>query len=132
MVKVASWNIRGLNLVSKRKEVKRLIIENGLDVCSIVKTKVCSGKLKAICDEVFGNWSWVSNNSVCEGRTRIIMGWDPGKVKIIFSGFYEQVVHSQIYHIKSKRISIVPFCMMLMMLLEGGCYGSISKGIKDW
>ncbi|KAJ9535399.1 hypothetical protein OSB04_un001489 [Centaurea solstitialis] len=103
MVKVGVWNVRGLNMVSKRREVKRLIVDNGLEVCSVVETKVCRPRLKPICDEIFGNWSWVSNNSVCEGRTRIIIGWDSSKINLDVVAIFPQVIHVHICEIDSKR-----------------------------
>ncbi|KAJ9535362.1 hypothetical protein OSB04_un001524 [Centaurea solstitialis] len=103
MVKIAIWNVRGLNMVSRRNEVKRLIFENGLEVCSLVETKVCGPRLRAICEEIFGNWLWVSNNSVCNGRTRVIVGWDPNKINLDVAAVFSQVVHTHILHIESKR-----------------------------
>ncbi|KAJ9535294.1 hypothetical protein OSB04_un001606 [Centaurea solstitialis] len=103
MVKFAIWNIRGLNLASKRKEVKRIICENGLCMCAIVETKVCKGNLRKFCKDIFGNWDWVSNNSVCVGRTRIIVGWDSNKVKMEFFDFSNQVIHGRFFHIDSKK-----------------------------
>ncbi|KAJ9535522.1 hypothetical protein OSB04_un001343 [Centaurea solstitialis] len=93
----------GLNLASKRKEVKRLIGENGLCLFALVETKVIKGNLRKFCREIFGNWGWVSNNSVCEGRTRIIVGWDPNIVKLEFFEFFEQVIHGRFLHISSNK-----------------------------
>ncbi|KAJ9535832.1 hypothetical protein OSB04_un001013 [Centaurea solstitialis] len=46
---------------------------------------------------------WVSNNSVCDGRTRIIIGWDPNKIILDVAAVFSQVVHAHIFHIESKR-----------------------------
>ncbi|KAJ9535293.1 hypothetical protein OSB04_un001605 [Centaurea solstitialis] len=110
MVKIALWNIRGLNLASKRKEVKNLIVENGLCMCAVVETKVCKRNLRKFCKEMFGNWSWVSNNAVCLGRTRILIGWDPNVVKLEVFEVFEQVIHGCFYHVGSNRRI---FCSMV-------------------
>ncbi|XP_071739660.1 uncharacterized protein [Rutidosis leptorrhynchoides] len=35
----------------------------------------------------------ISNNSVCRGGTRIIVGWDPGEVQVICVNMTDQVIH---------------------------------------
>ncbi|KAJ9561158.1 hypothetical protein OSB04_006318 [Centaurea solstitialis] len=78
-------------------------MENKLDVCAIIETKVCESKLKGVCDEIFGNWGWITNISACEGRARIIVGWNLATVKMEFSAFFGQVVHGSILHFDSMK-----------------------------
>ncbi|KAJ9535280.1 hypothetical protein OSB04_un001622 [Centaurea solstitialis] len=101
--RVAIWNIRGLNVASKRKEVRHLISVQRLDVCVVVETKVCRNKLPGVCSDLFGSWEWTSNNGVCRGRTRIIVGWNPNVVKIEAFEFFDQVIHCRLFHLDSGR-----------------------------
>ncbi|GKB68694.1 zinc knuckle CX2CX4HX4C containing protein [Tanacetum coccineum] len=41
MIKVASWNIRGLNFSPKQSEVRHVISENNLSVCAILESPWC-------------------------------------------------------------------------------------------
>ncbi|KAJ9560832.1 hypothetical protein OSB04_005992 [Centaurea solstitialis] len=110
MFKVAIWNIRGLNVASKRNEVRHLISVQRLDVCVVVETKVCRNKLAGVCGDLFGSWEWASNNGVCRGRTRIIVGWNPNVVKIEAFEFFDQVIHCRLFHLvmgKSFHCSFV-------------------------
>ncbi|KAJ9553884.1 LOW QUALITY PROTEIN: hypothetical protein OSB04_017929 [Centaurea solstitialis] len=88
---IALWNIRGLNLASRRKKVKRLIIENGLCMCTIVETKVCKGKLRKFCKEIFGSWNW-------------------SQIMRFVLEFFDQVIHGRFYHVESKK---KVFCSMV-------------------
>nr|XP_043619929.1 uncharacterized protein LOC122591749 [Erigeron canadensis] len=52
MIKVASWNIRGLNKAPKQKEVHQVMFENKLDVCAILESHVSSLSVDKICAKV--------------------------------------------------------------------------------
>ncbi|PWA90456.1 heat shock protein 70 [Artemisia annua] len=56
-----TWNIRSMNKLKKQKEVRRMIVEDSIQVCAILETHVKPHKLPKVCDSAFGSWSWVSN-----------------------------------------------------------------------
>ncbi|XP_071704187.1 uncharacterized protein [Rutidosis leptorrhynchoides] len=70
----------------------------GLNVLN--ESHVVIGKLNGICNSVFPSWIWSSNNSVCARGTRIIIGWDPGEVQIMFIAMSDQAVHC---HVRTTR-----------------------------
>lgn len=40
MFSIASWNIRGLNRLTKQNEVREVVRENGLSMCAILESHV--------------------------------------------------------------------------------------------
>ncbi|KAL8502931.1 hypothetical protein ACS0TY_021887 [Phlomoides rotata] len=61
-MKVMSFNIRGLGKKIKRKEFKRMIMSNGMDMCCIQETKMV--KL----DNKLGKELWSDNDFEWAGR----------------------------------------------------------------
>ncbi|GJS97584.1 hypothetical protein Tco_0804552 [Tanacetum coccineum] len=45
----------------KQKEVKKLIQEEGLQLCAILETHVKYKNIKKTCETVFGNWEYITN-----------------------------------------------------------------------
>lgn len=79
-IKVTSWNIRGLSTSDKQKEVKKIIIEEKLQLCAILETHIKYSKVKRIGDKVFGNWDYVTNAEDNNKGCRIMVGWDQNKM----------------------------------------------------
>ncbi|GJY18408.1 RNA-directed DNA polymerase, eukaryota, reverse transcriptase zinc-binding domain protein [Tanacetum coccineum] len=87
---IASWNIRGMNRTPKQKEVCQVITDNYLNVCAVLEYHVDIGKLERICTKVCVKWKWVSNASVCQKGSRIILGWNDDIVDLIVLSFSSQ------------------------------------------
>ena len=75
-IKIAAWNIRGMTDTSKQDEIKLLISENRLHMCAAIETRLIKKAVNACCDNVFGNWNWVSNSVDSNRGCRIAVGWD--------------------------------------------------------
>ncbi|PWA62461.1 RNA-directed DNA polymerase, eukaryota, Reverse transcriptase zinc-binding domain protein [Artemisia annua] len=73
-LKIASWNIRGIGTKDKQSEIQKLILENNLNICSVLETNAKSKELDKICSKVFNNWSWVTNVTKCRKDCRIVVG----------------------------------------------------------
>ena len=93
MCSIGCWNIRGLNLSPKQKEIRNLIKENKLSVMAVLESKVQDGKLKKITESVFGNWNWISNKDFGRNTTRILVGWNPGDIRVFPIDMNDQVIH---------------------------------------
>lgn len=96
MLKFASWNVRGLNDLSKQDEVVKFISKNNISLCAIIKTRIRSFKVAKICNKVFFRWEWLTNMDSCVGGTRIIVGWDPGVVMVSIINQTDQVVNCKV------------------------------------
>lgn len=123
MFSISSWNFRGLNRFSKQQEVQEVMHANEINVCAILKTHIVEINLKRICDSVFQNWDWVSNNSKCQGATRIIVGWDPGIVDLMILSYTDQVIHCQLKIIAKTKVYIVLSFMLVILLIIDATFG---------
>ena len=73
MIKLGSWNIRGLNSPHKQQEVKKLIRDNNLDVVCLLETKVRRNNLSSIKNNCFFNWDYLHNCPDGGGVARVIV-----------------------------------------------------------
>ncbi|KAJ9561655.1 hypothetical protein OSB04_006815 [Centaurea solstitialis] len=96
MVKILTWNIRGLNTALKQNEVRDLIKEKGVNICAILETHVRGDGLGNVCTRVFGRWQWVSNYVHSDSGTRIIIGWDEALFDLMVFDMSDQYVNCQI------------------------------------
>ncbi|GJS50125.1 hypothetical protein Tco_0600246 [Tanacetum coccineum] len=55
------WNEEMKSYSDKQKEVKKLIQEEGLQLCAILETHVKYKNIKKTCETVFGNWEYITN-----------------------------------------------------------------------
>nr|KAJ0215137.1 hypothetical protein LSAT_V11C300156770 [Lactuca sativa] len=83
MMNIGCWNVRGSNLRPKQEEIKNVIRSNKLSLFAILESQLRFNKLQTTCNNVFGNWMWISNQDMSPKGTRIIIGWDPDEVVVI-------------------------------------------------
>lgn len=63
MIKIGTWNIRGLNNPLKQKEVRSVIFANKFSLMGVVETKVQDTNLQTTMDLCFPkDWKAVHNN----------------------------------------------------------------------
>ncbi|XP_021979576.1 uncharacterized protein LOC110875680 [Helianthus annuus] len=101
MGSIGVWNVRGLNLPLKKREVRQLVSENRLQVCAVLESHVNVTNLARVCKGVFRSWDWTSNGSCCSRGTRIIVGWNKDMVDLMVISQSDQVLHVQV-HLKSE------------------------------
>ncbi|GKD52481.1 RNA-directed DNA polymerase, eukaryota, reverse transcriptase zinc-binding domain protein [Tanacetum coccineum] len=78
---MAVWNIRGMSTSDKQKEVRKLIKEERLQLCGIIETHVKYQNILKIREKVFRNWEFVSNGEDNNRVCRIMVGWNPNKLR---------------------------------------------------
>lgn len=83
MLSLDSWNIGGLNQVPNKGRLKR--VRNNLRGYAILESHVDALNLKKIYDNVFGNWKLSSNQRPCITGMRIVLGWNPNTVLLLFT-----------------------------------------------
>ncbi|KAJ9557074.1 hypothetical protein OSB04_011688 [Centaurea solstitialis] len=57
------------------------------------QTHVKADNLASICEYVFGSWKWVSNSSVSDLGTRILIAWDEDTVDVMVIDTHAQYIH---------------------------------------
>ncbi|KAJ9566646.1 LOW QUALITY PROTEIN: hypothetical protein OSB04_002612 [Centaurea solstitialis] len=81
--KGACWNIRGLNAPEKQREVKSFLRLNDINLFAVLESHLSSDSLGSVVNNVFGRWSWVSNQNVSLHGTRIILAWNSSLMDVM-------------------------------------------------
>ncbi|GJX49273.1 RNA-directed DNA polymerase, eukaryota, reverse transcriptase zinc-binding domain protein [Tanacetum coccineum] len=87
---LAAWNIRGLGNLTKQNEVRNLIRNERLNICSVLETHMKNDIIGKVCMNVFGSWFWQNNVSLSRKGCRIVVGWDASNVKCTLINATEQ------------------------------------------
>ncbi|GJW02174.1 RNA-directed DNA polymerase, eukaryota, reverse transcriptase zinc-binding domain protein [Tanacetum coccineum] len=69
------------NASDKQKEVKKLILEEGLQACAIIETHVKHKNIKKTCENVYGNWEYTTNSEDNNKGCRIMLGWNENVIQ---------------------------------------------------
>ncbi|HET7285362.1 MAG TPA: hypothetical protein VFI70_11815 [Nitrososphaeraceae archaeon] len=99
-----------MNQPPKQKEVQQVLIDNHLSICAILESHVSEVMLNKVCGRVFRNWRWASNMVMCVKSPRIIIGWNPDIVDLMFLAQSDQVIHTQVF-LKADNKSV--FCSFI-------------------
>ena len=93
LVKIGAWNIRGLSKTKRQDEVKALIREEKFSMCAIVETRLRKIFVKPVGENIFGNWSWVSNIENCRSICTIMVGWDNNNIGSNLISTFDQLLN---------------------------------------
>ncbi|GJY44922.1 RNA-directed DNA polymerase, eukaryota, reverse transcriptase zinc-binding domain protein [Tanacetum coccineum] len=74
--------VKGLSTSEKHDEIVKLIQEEKLQICVVLKTHLKSKKIGKVCDIIFGRWKWFTNMSYCNKGCRIMVGWNDDVINI--------------------------------------------------
>ena len=77
-MKIACWDIQGLNDPVKQKEIAKIINSRNLHIMGIVKTKVTLRNFENIFANALPSWESIHNTT----NNRIWFCWDPHGVQI--------------------------------------------------
>ncbi|XP_077237378.1 uncharacterized protein LOC143879071 [Tasmannia lanceolata] len=102
MIKIGSWNTRGLCSTSKREAAKNLISSEKLHVICLLETKARPNFFKEYIDTICPNWNHCANYAhVAKGR--IWVSWNPSTISFTLMGDSDQYIHGTITHLQSKE-----------------------------
>ncbi|KAJ9536675.1 LOW QUALITY PROTEIN: hypothetical protein OSB04_un000148 [Centaurea solstitialis] len=96
MIHAACWNIRGLNAPEKQREVKSFLRVHSVSLFAVLESHLSSLSLGSVVSNVFGHWSWVSNQNVSLHDTRIILAWDSAYMDVMVLESHAQFMHCEI------------------------------------
>jgi hypothetical protein len=80
-MKIVTWNIRGLNDLSKQREIRSLVKRLHIHLFCLIETKVKSDKSVKIQGDIFPGWGFISNYEY-HHLGRIWVCWDPNVLKV--------------------------------------------------
>lgn len=90
-MKIVTWNIKGLNDLSKQREIRSLVKGLKLQVICIIDTRVKSGKVDRIKETILLGWGFVSNYEF-HHLGRIWVCWNIPEVKVGMISKSEHVI----------------------------------------
>ncbi|GKA28479.1 sodium/hydrogen exchanger 6, partial [Tanacetum coccineum] len=79
-----------------QKEVREVVNENNLSVCTILESHVDVAAVYDTCKKVCSRWKLTSNRSLCSKGSRIILGWNDDLVDVMIMAQTNQVMHVQV------------------------------------
>ncbi|XP_022846184.1 uncharacterized protein LOC111368907 [Olea europaea var. sylvestris] len=91
-MKIGAWNIRGLNRPLKQNGVRHFMKQHDVDVMGILETKLGELKLNRVMRNKFNGLMQV-NNFLTHKAGRILILWNPSKVKLEVLETASQVIH---------------------------------------
>ncbi|KAL0283712.1 UNVERIFIED_CONTAM: hypothetical protein Sangu_2871500 [Sesamum angustifolium] len=68
MIKVAAWNVRGLNGIDLQRVVEHLVRENSIQFISLIETRVNVANVQRVCSKFLTYWSWFYDYNGPAGR----------------------------------------------------------------
>ncbi|KAJ9557121.1 hypothetical protein OSB04_011735 [Centaurea solstitialis] len=87
---------KGLNAPEKQREVKSFLRLHSISLFAILESHLSSQSLASVVSNVFGRWSWVSNQNVSLHGTRIILAWDSAYMDVMVLESHAQFLHCEI------------------------------------
>lgn len=103
MLKIGTWNIRGLNNPLKQKEVRSVISANKFSLMDVVETKVRDVNLQATINLCFPR-DWKAIHNFNSGPVaRIILGWDSSIFQLLVVFQSEQIIVVDVLVLEDKR-----------------------------
>ncbi|GJU37562.1 RNA-directed DNA polymerase, eukaryota, reverse transcriptase zinc-binding domain protein [Tanacetum coccineum] len=103
VVKVASWNVKGICNTLRQGEVNALIKDNNISFFGIIETQLRKKFVNKVCNEVFGVWEWVINFVDSAKGCRIVVGWDPLVISAKLLSQDNQAMHFLVNSFRDNR-----------------------------
>lgn len=107
-MKIASWNVRGLNLPLKQNGVCHFIHKNQIDILAVLETKCSIGTIQRFVNNKLFGWEFCENFDLAKGG-RIAVLWNPAKVEFHILQKHPQVLHCKLKCKVSSFLSTVSF-----------------------
>ena len=92
MIKLASWNVRGLNDPSKHSEVRHLVRSQNLSCIALLETKIKECNKEFFQSSLFKDWQCV-NFYEGDGSGRIWIWWNPRFLLVNVVSMHDQIIN---------------------------------------
>ncbi|XP_059284882.1 uncharacterized protein LOC132038189 [Lycium ferocissimum] len=105
---ISSWNIRGLNLPFKQKELKAFMLKNKVSLMAVLETRVKENKVAKVTQTLGVDWQLGFNyNYATNGR--IWVGWKPAHLDLTILHTTSQVIHCYVEDKDTSFASYITF-----------------------
>ncbi|KAL0305368.1 UNVERIFIED_CONTAM: hypothetical protein Scaly_2987400 [Sesamum calycinum] len=93
MIKVAAWNVRGLNGIDHQRAVENLVREHGIQFLGLIETRVNVANVQRIRSKFLTSWSWFEDYNGPAGR--IWIAWCNLEIDVDILWVDNQIIHCQ-------------------------------------
>ena len=107
-MKLASWNIRGVNEPHKQREVRSLIGRQRLSMLGLNETRVQHSKHQDIIHSICPTWRYITNYGY-HSNGRIWVMWDPSVLDVIPLFCSDQIIYVQAIDVQNQVSMLVCF-----------------------
>ncbi|KAL0282163.1 UNVERIFIED_CONTAM: hypothetical protein Sradi_7269500 [Sesamum radiatum] len=94
MIKIAAWNVRGLNSVGHQEAVGQLAREHGIQFLGLIETRVGQVNVMRTRGHLLRNWSWFDDYTGPGGR--IWIAWNSLEVGVEVLRVETQFIHCKV------------------------------------
>lgn len=108
MIKIASWNIRGLNNPSKQEDVKIFLKTSNVGLVAFLETKVSLPNLAEVVHRKCLGWDW-THNAETNKRGRLLICWKPIHYQFQALHRTNQLIHGEVTQLVTKKRFYITF-----------------------
>ncbi|KAH0761484.1 hypothetical protein KY290_017557 [Solanum tuberosum] len=105
LMKLVTWNIRGLNKLHKQKELKLFVEENNVSIIEILEHKIKENTTHGIVKKIVPGWKYEANYEY-SNKGRIWLLWNPQLIECVILSKYEQYIQGRL-KLKCKNLTIL-------------------------
>ncbi|XP_073149127.1 uncharacterized protein [Henckelia pumila] len=107
-MKIACWNVRGLNKPLKQKNAQGVLKKHNLSILGLLEVKIKPNLLDRMMDTKFPGMPFLHNFHVCP-NSRILIMWDSKMVHLDLLEMTYQFIHVTISCLLTHRIFLATF-----------------------
>ena len=104
MNNILTWNVRGLNKISKQMKVARFISNHNINLFNLLETKVKRQGLGALYQRLCPSWCFTHNLDWHKGG-RIIVSWKSNELSVDIRHCSSQVIHVDVSPLTGDKFS---------------------------
>ncbi|XP_073129128.1 uncharacterized protein [Henckelia pumila] len=107
-MKIACWNVRGLNKPLKQKNAQGVLKKHNLSILGLLEVKIKPNLLDRMMDTKFLGMPFLHNFHVCP-NSRILIMWDSKMVHLDLLEMTDQFIHVTVSCLHTHRIFLATF-----------------------
>ncbi|KAL9238855.1 hypothetical protein vseg_013227 [Gypsophila vaccaria] len=131
MDRIGFWNVRGMNIHSKQREIKWFLDKNKVDLFGLLETKVASVSLKKVGSFVCEGWS-VCTNSSCHKGGRVWLLWKPNKVVVNMIHVDSQCIVAEVLDTVSQCSILITMVYAFNAAVDRLCLWEVLNSFKNY
>lgn len=110
MQSIAAWNVRGMNAVSRQRDIQAFCTKHMVGMMGILEHKIKSGNQDKVYNKLCQGWGWVTNISD-DPRGRIWQMWRRDIYEVSVLQTSAQLIHSKVHNQITHELCHICLCI---------------------